>query len=173
MQSRLLIIGLALVSAIVGAAVAIFVANTQTTTRFNTVDRNLTLWNIQPGMGTVMIEYANRFNNAWYAAEAENWDMVIYQLDEMIEIQEVGETTRPARADALKAFEDEYMAPLIAAAQAQDSDAFTAAYDNTITGCNKCHGEQENSEGEPFTFIRIERPAAPAFANVNWGGREE
>src|SRR6266545_4171438 len=66
--------------------------------KFNTVDRNLALWNIQPGLGTVMIEYGNRLARLWFAASADNWDMAKYQLDEMIEIQEVGETTRPNRA---------------------------------------------------------------------------
>jgi hypothetical protein len=162
---------LALVFAVVAAAVAFFVGNAQTTAKFNTVDRNLTLWNIQPGLGTVMIEYGIRFDNVWYAADAANWDMVLYQLNEMIEIQEVGETTRPARADALKEFEDGYLAPLLEAAGTQDQDAFVSAYDNAITGCNRCHGEQTNSEATPFAFIRIQRPTAPVLTDVDWGGR--
>src|SRR6266498_33687 len=78
MQSRstYITIGLALVFAIVAGVAAIFVANAQTAGKLNTVDRNLTLWNIQPGLGTVMIEYSIRFDNLWFAADAGNWDMV-------------------------------------------------------------------------------------------------
>jgi hypothetical protein len=42
---------------------------------------------IQPGLGTMMIEYARRMGSLWFAGEAGNWDMVHYQLLEMREIQ--------------------------------------------------------------------------------------
>src|SRR5215470_20169547 len=57
---------------------------------------------IQPGLGTVMVEYAHRMAVVWFAGEAANWNLAQYQIIEMREIQEVGETTRPARAPALK-----------------------------------------------------------------------
>jgi hypothetical protein len=46
--------------------------------------------------------------------------MANYQHDEKLEIQEVGETTRPNRAPMLNAFEDNYLAPLDAAILAKD-----------------------------------------------------
>jgi len=64
---------------------------------------------IQPGLGTVMIEYGTRFYIMYYAAKDGNWDLAKYQLKEALEIQEVGETTRPARAPLLKAFEASYL----------------------------------------------------------------
>ena len=33
---------------------------------------------IQPGLGTVMIEYAGRMGHLWFAGEAENWDFAQY-----------------------------------------------------------------------------------------------
>ena len=63
---------------------------------FNTVDTNLALWNIQPGLGTVMMDYSNRLARVWYAANADNWDMAKYQVGQMTEIQAVGEITRPS-----------------------------------------------------------------------------
>jgi hypothetical protein len=138
---------------------------------FNTPDTNLALWRIQPGLGTVMIEYNVRFANAWFAAQANNWDMVHYQITEMREIQEVGETTRPARAPALKAFEQAYLDPLDTAAQAKDLAAFTTAYDNTIQGCNGCHAGQSSPTFPSFRFVKIMRPAASQFQNVDWAGQ--
>ena len=172
MQQRLLNWVWPVVLAIVAAVVAVIVANSQTSAKLNKVDTSVPLWAIQPGLGTVMIEYGIRFGNVWWAADADNWDMVNYQLTEMTEIQEVGETTRPARADALKKYEDESLKPLMDAAKAKDKTAFAAAYDQAITGCNKCHGEQKNSAGQPFRFIRIMRPASPApFSNIDWKGQ--
>lgn len=147
----------------------------QVINRFNTVDRNTELWNIQPGLGTVMIEYNNRFDNLWFAAQAGNWDMVRYQIAEMIEIQEVAEVTRPSRAAPLKAFENGYLDPMDEVAQTKNLEAFVQAYDNAITGCNNCHAA---STGLPpnrditAKFIKVMRPTAPVFPNVDWRGAQ-
>jgi hypothetical protein len=61
----------------------------------STEDKLKTLAEIQPGLGTVMIEYGARFGNMYYAGKGSNWDLAAYQLKEAREIQEVGETTRP------------------------------------------------------------------------------
>ncbi|MGB8647377.1 MAG: hypothetical protein WCF84_19235 [Anaerolineae bacterium] len=165
--------------AVVAAVVAIFVASSQTTSMFNTTPPNLTtdpnapkLWVIQPGLGTVMIEYGTRMGNVYWAADAGNWDMVNYQIKEMLEIQETGEVTRPGRADALKKFEDANITPMVDAAKTKDKTAFMAAYDKAITGCNKCHGEQKDSAtGLTFRFVKIMRPADKSpFSNVDWAG---
>jgi hypothetical protein len=136
---------------------------------FNNNDQNLTLWKIQPGLGTVMVEYGIRFNNLWWAAQAQNWDMVTYQILEMREIQEVGEVTRPARAAALKAFEGSFLDPLDQAAAAKDLAAFTTAYDNAISGCNGCHvGTTSAAYPNGYRFVKIIRPTAPHFQNVDF-----
>jgi len=161
-----------IILAVLAVIVAVFVVNTQVKNKFNEADRSLSLWNIQPGLGTVMIEYAARMGNAWWAADADNWDMVNYQLKEMTEIQEVGEVTRPAHAEALKDFEHKDLDPLIEAAKNQDMAAFTDAYDQAITGCNKCHGETKDKEGNTYRFVKIIRPVDQyPFANVDWQGQ--
>ncbi len=137
----------------------------------NTQDRNLTLWNIQPGLGTVMIEFTTRFNNAWFAAQAGNWRMAAYQIKELTEIQEVGETTRPGRAPALKAFEAAFITPLNTAIAANNLAQFTTAYDNAINGCNGCHATQLDGNGVNFDFVKVVRPRENAFNNLDWAGQ--
>jgi len=107
--------------------------------RLSSVDRNMALWNIQPGLGTVMQEYGFRFALAWFAAEAGNWDMAAYQITEALEIQETGETTRPANKPLLKNFEETYVTPLTAAIAAKDKAGFESAYSSAVGGCNACH----------------------------------
>lgn len=86
------------------AATAILAQNASWLKR--SADEKLTtLADIQPGLGSVMVEYSNRAGNVYYAAQSGNWELAAYQLNEMTEIQEVAETTRPARAKALQAFE--------------------------------------------------------------------
>jgi hypothetical protein len=144
----------------------------QINSKFNTVNRDLALWNIQPGLGTVMIEYGGRFANMWYAGQAINWDMVSYQVLEMLEIQETGETTRPARAPALKAFEESYLTPLTAAAKTKDSAAFASAYDKAIIGCNACHAGQNSADFPAgYKFVKIKYPSNPVLSNVDWAGQ--
>ena len=119
-------------------------------------DQLKTLANIQPGLGTVMMEYSARWTNTYYAAKAGNWDLAAYQIKEAREIQEVGETTRPKRAEALKTFEDAYLTQIDAAIKAKDFTKFEVAFKTATTkGCNGCH----NSQG--FGFIEYKLPAAP------------
>jgi hypothetical protein len=115
-----------------------------------------TLANIQPGLGTVMMEYSTRYTNMYYAAKGGNWDLAAYQLKEALEIQETGETTRPARAGALKAFETAYLVPLDAAIKAKDFAAFEKTFTGGVQGCNGCHAAQG------FPFIKYELPNAPS-----------
>lgn len=113
------------------------------------------LADIQPGLGTIMIEYSDRYTNMYYAAKGGNWGLADYMLKEAREIQEVGETTRPGRAAALKAFESAYLDPLDKAIKAKDFKQFNAAFNAGIQGCNGCHA------GNGFPFIRYQLPKAP------------
>jgi hypothetical protein len=118
----------------------------------STDDKLKTLAEIQPGLGTVMMEYSTRYTNMYYAAKGGNWDLAAYQQKEALEIQEVGETTRPARAGALKGFETAFMVPLAAAIKAKDFGTFDKAFKVGIQGCNGCHAAQG------FPFIKYDLP---------------
>ncbi len=121
----------------------------------STEEQLKTLADIQPGLGTVMIEYSNRYTDTYYAAKGGNWGLAAYMIKEALEIQEVGEATRPARAGALKAFETAYVEPLNAAIEAKDFQKFEAAFKAGVKGCNGCHASQG------FPFIEYVLPDAP------------
>jgi cytochrome c553 len=110
---------------------------------------------IQPGMGTVMMEYGHRFWTLYYAAKAGNWDLAAYQLHEQLEIQEVGEATRPKYAAKLKAFEATHLAKLEKAIEAKEIKAFERAYADATRACNRCH--EETGHG----YIHFTLPATP------------
>ncbi len=120
----------------------------------STDEKLKTLADLQPGLGTVMIEYANRFTNAYYAAKGGNWGLADYMVKEMREIQEVGETTRPARADALKAFEG-YLSDLGETIKAKDFKKFDSKFKEAVQGCNGCHA------GQGFPYIKYQLPKNP------------
>jgi len=124
----------------------------------STEEQLKTLAELQPGLGTVMIEYSHRWTNTYYAAKGGNWDLAAYMLKEALEIQEVGEATRPARAGALKAFETAYLEPLDAAIKAKDFNTFDTAFKAGIKGCNGCHA----SQGFPYIeYVLPDSPVAP------------
>jgi cytochrome c553 len=133
------------------------------------VDRSLALWNIQPGLGTVMIEYGNRYSRLYFAVKAGNWDMAKYQLDEMVEIQEVGETTRPGRSPLLKAFEDGYLKPLDQAIVGQDAAAFGKAFTAATDGCNACHTGSTGANWNSYRYVKIQIPTADNNDYLVWG----
>ena len=122
--------------------------------RLNHIDRNLALWNLQPGLGTVMIEYGERMTRLWFAVQAGNWDMAAYQLKEALEIQETGEVTRSAHADQLKAFETTYLDPIDTDIQNQDQAQFEADFTAALTGCNACHATTGHS------YITVQTPSS-------------
>jgi len=102
-----------------------------------------------------MIEYGNRYSDIYYAAKAGNWPLAAYQLKEMREIQEVGETTRPGRAAGLKAFEQSFLDPLDKIIAARDLQDFETAFKAGIQGCDRCHAALG------FPYIKYELPSSP------------
>jgi glutaredoxin len=138
--------------------------------KFNTVDTKLALWNIQPGLGTVMIEYGNRMSRLWFSANAGNWDMAKYQLDEMTEIQEVGETTRPKRAPMLKTFEDSFLTVVDKAIAAKDKTAFTKAFNDMVAGCNDCHKASTGATWKSYQYVNIQVPKIDPAFYIDWKG---
>lgn len=149
-------------------------APTDLTNKVNTLQQEMDVQkkSINPGLGTVMIEYSNRFSRLWFAAQANNWDMAHYQILEMKEIQETGEVTRPARAQMLKGFENAYLGPLDAAIGKKDKTAFTTAYDKTIAGCNGCHaGSTSNDFKGGYKFVKVIRPSSPPAPDLDYAGQ--
>jgi hypothetical protein len=122
---------------------------------------------IQPGLGTVMVEYSHRMAIVWFAGEASNWNLAHYQIIEMREIQETGEITRPPRAPALKSFESSFLDPLDAAIMANDKTQFESAYRAAIQGCNSCHGSQTSADfPQGFGFIHVQVPQDMSYESI-------
>ena len=110
---------------------------------------------IQAGLGTIMVEFGHRFHIVYYAAQAKNWDLAHYELHELIEAQEIAETTRPKYAKQLKEFEEKYLEPLNQTIKSKDWEDFSEKYSQTTKRCNACHAET----GHPY--IQYKLPKSP------------
>jgi len=107
-------------------------------------NKNLTLQaiaDIQPGLGTIMIEFGHRFYVSYYAAKANNWKLAEYEIHELIEALEIAETTRPKYSSQLKKFESNSLAKLQNSIQKKDWNLFKGNYQKTTIACNTCHKE--------------------------------
>lgn len=121
----------------------------------STDEKFKTLAELQPGLGTVMVDYGNRFTNAYYAAKGGNFDLAAYMIKEMKESQEIAETTRPARAPLLKAFETNYLDKLDAAAKAKNWSQYSKLFPQVVNACNQCHAKVQ------MAYIVYQLPSSP------------
>jgi len=110
---------------------------------------------IQPGLGSIMIEFGHRFYVAYYSAKANNWELAKYQIKELLEAQEIAEVTRPKYAKQLKIFEDNSIKKLQKSIEAKDWKLFEKRYNETITACNSCHKVNGHS------YIQYQLPKEP------------
>ena len=110
---------------------------------------------IQPGLGTIMMEFGHRFYVAYYAAKAGNWELAQYELKELSEAQETAEATRPKYAKQLKAFEHTAFKKLQDAAAAGKWELFAKRYAETTNACNACH----KVNGHPYIQYRLPKEA--------------
>ncbi|OQX56936.1 MAG: hypothetical protein B5M52_08350 [Helicobacteraceae bacterium 4484_230] len=117
---------------------------------------------IQPGLGTIMMEFGHRFYIAYYAAKAKNWELAKYELHELVEAQEVAETTRPKYKKQLKDFEDSSIEKLQEAVKEKDWKSFEKRYAEATKACNACHVANGHS------YIRYKLPKqAPEFLDMS------
>jgi hypothetical protein len=146
---------LAGIALMLGLAIGIAYTQAPDWNKGTTDEKIKRLSDIQPGLGTVMMEYGARFTNAYYAAKGGNFDLAEYMIREMKEIQEVGENTRPARAPLLKAFESNYLDKLEAAAKAKNWSQYSSLTPQVVNACNQCHAKVQ------MPYIVYQVPSAP------------
>lgn len=139
--------------------------------RFSKSDRKLALWDIQPGTATQMLELLKRFNTMWFAGQAGNWDLAMFEIHEAEEDVEVLKTTRASRFPAVNAWAEANFMALENAAKAKDKAAFEKAYDDSLAGCNGCHIASEGGPLKSLKSIKIIRPTAPLYSNMDFKGQ--
>ena len=110
---------------------------------------------IQPGLGSIMIEFGHRFYIAYYAAKANNWELAKYQIDELLEAQEIAEETRPKYAKQLKSFEGNAIKKLQNTIEAKDWKLFKQKYNEVTKACNLCH----TINGHPYIQYKLPKEA--------------
>jgi hypothetical protein len=112
-----------------------------------------------PGLGELMTLNQMRHVKLWRAAQADNWPLASYELDELQEGFDDVVTYHPTHKDAPLPLSElvpkivgQPLRELRAAVEAKDSTAFAKAYDALTAGCNSCH------RATNFGFNVVKRP---------------
>lgn len=95
---------------------------------------------VLPGMGRLMPEVGERVWKTWYAAEAGNWPLARFQLEEAVGLMELGAFVRPKYQAGMGRFLAEDLAPVRHAVAERDWDRFRSAFDQMVERANHYHG---------------------------------
>src|SRR5439155_7583773 len=109
----------------------------------------------QPGMGRLMPEVGARAWKLWYAAEAGNWELALYELSEAVQLMELGAFVRPKYERAMVMFLEDDVDPVRLAIEERDWEGFERGFQRMVERANAYH-EQFNKG-----FIRWRLPEMP------------
>jgi hypothetical protein len=122
-----------------------------------------------PGLGELMSLQQMRHEKLWRAADAQNWDLAAYELDELEEGFDDVVRFHPTHKDApipLSSLVPKLMDPPIQAARAaivaHDTPGFGLAFGALTSACNGCH------QATNFGFNVVRRPQ-----DATWFGNQD
>lgn len=130
-----------------------------------------------PDQAHVMMSAAYHFNNLWFAARAENWDLAEFYWNETRSHLRWAVRVIPVRKDSaqkdvdlgaiLQAMENSPLQDLHQAIKARDRERVVAAYKFTLETCYACHKAAEKP------YLRPQIPERPAEPTINFDPRAD
>jgi hypothetical protein len=90
-------------------------------------------------MGRLMPEVGARVWKLWYAAEAGNWPLAKYELEEAVSLMELGAFVRPKYDRTMARFLTDDLGPVVESIDNRDWAAFRAAFDRMVEAANGYH----------------------------------
>jgi hypothetical protein len=129
------------------------------------------LRSIMPGQAFAMTQVAYNFNNLWFAAQAENWPLAQFYLNETRVRLRWAIRITPVRKIAAgdieltpiaTALETNQLVAVEQAIAARDNAGFVAGYTALMHGCQGCHEAAEKP------FLQLQIPSAPAEAMIRF-----
>lgn len=120
-----------------------------------------------PGLGEYMSTIQLHVGKLWFAAEANNWELAQYEVDELKETMEAAEGLNAEKngvkiSGVLDSVLQTQVAQLGESIKRKSESEFLGSYDETLGACNGCHTEAG------YGFIHIVRPSAPPVTNQRW-----
>ena len=124
-----------------------------------------------PGLVEYMTMVQSHHVKLWLAANARNWDLADYQVDELKELlEDIAKRVPDYKGVPVgKMIETVTMPPIgevETAIKKQDGTQFAAAFDKLTAACNACHESANRS------FIVIQRPTSSPFPNQSFAPKK-
>jgi hypothetical protein len=110
--------------------------------RIDTGKSHLTLdelGHVQPGMARIMPEIGMRIWKCYYAGKAQNKELAKFQLNEAINLMEMGVLLRPKYTDNMYKFIEEHCQVVRGLIDAEAWESFDAAFHEMIDHANAYH----------------------------------
>jgi hypothetical protein len=129
------------------------------------------LRSIMPGQAFAMTQVAYNFNNLWFAAQAENWPLAQFYLNETrVRLRWAIRVTPVRRIGSgdleltpiSTALETNQLAAVEQAITERDNATFVASYTMLMHGCQACHEAAEKP------FLQLQIPTTPAEAMIRF-----
>lgn len=117
---------------------------------------------VLPSAANIMIEMGARYQNLYWAAKLGKWEFAGYQAEEIKELIEKLQITRPKRAASAREFLDAVYPMLPEAANTRDWKKFEAAFEKMRHECVACHGKNEMG----FVQLPLPRRASSPVLNM-------
>jgi hypothetical protein len=108
-----------------------------------------------PGMAEIMPLVGARIWKCYYAGKAKNRPLAKFQLKEAIGLMEKGGVLRPKYAEDIDKFNGGIVATVMKAIDAEDWDAFEAAFDTMVQEANGYHEQYDKG------YLRWQVPSEP------------
>jgi hypothetical protein len=123
-----------------------------------------------PGLGEYMTTIQLHTAKLWFAAEASNWKLARYELDELAETMEAAESLHARRNDVdvsmvLRGVRLSQVPLLGQSFDRKSFREFSDAYKQTLAACNGCH------RPAGYEFIHIVPPTREPVTNQQWSVR--
>ena len=127
-----------------------------------------------PELGELMILQQVRHTKLWFAAEAGNWPLALYEIGELgegfdavIKYHPIKEESPVAPQDAIPRMIMEPLASLREAVNKQDRSLFVERYDALTTACNNCH------RATNVGFNRVQRPETNPYPDQDFSAERQ
>lgn len=111
---------------------------------------------VMPKFGIPMREVGERFQNMYFAAQAENWGLARYMSRSMNAAMSPIKVSQEYLYPFWENFYANYYKPVTMAIDAQDAKGFEKEFTAVIDKCNSCHFTMG------FAFVRVRKPTVPA-----------
>ena len=130
-------------------------------TRAKTTDKVENLVKTIPGAADIMIVVGERYKNLYWAAKQGKWEFAEYQAEELKDLIEKLQITRPKRAETAQEFLDAVFPDIIKASGSGDWKRFSSSFKRMRERCMQCHAQNDHG------FIVLETPKTAGSPVLN------